>query len=59
MVKWNATKYTSFGYDNYTWVIGDMAVGKNATLTIVAKIAYSGVIENEVYVTSNDTDIKY
>ena len=57
LVKWNATKYTSFGYDNYTWVIGDMAVGKNATLTIVAKIAYSGVIENEVYVTSNDTDI--
>ena len=57
LVKWNATKYTSFGYDNYTWVIGDMAVRKNATLTIVAKIAYSGVIENEVYVTSNDTDI--
>ncbi len=57
LVKWNATKYASFGYDNYTWVIGDMAVGENATLTIVAKIAYSGVIENEVYVTSNDTDI--
>ena len=57
MVKWNATKYASFGYDNYTWVIGDMAVGENATLTIVAKIVYSGVIENEVYVTSNDTDI--
>ena len=57
LVKWNATKCASFGYDNYTWVIGDMAVGENATLTIVAKIAYSGVIENEVYVTSNDTDI--
>ncbi|WP_295112191.1 Ig-like domain repeat protein [uncultured Methanobrevibacter sp.] len=57
LVIWNATKYDSFGYDNYTWVIGNMAVGENATLTIVAKIVYSGVIENEVYVTSNDTDI--
>ena len=57
LVSWNATKYANFGYDNYTWVIGDMGVGENATLTIVAEIVYSGVIENEVYVTSNDTDI--
>ena len=43
--------------DSYTWVIGDMEAGENATLIIDAKIVYSGIIENEVHVTSNDTDI--
>ena len=43
--------------DRYTWVIGDMANGNNATLKITARIVYSGIIENNVYVTSNDTDI--
>ena len=44
-------------YDGYTWVIGNMTNGTNTTLTIVARIAYSGTIENYVNVTSNDTDI--
>ena len=34
-----------------------MTNGTNTTLTIVARIAYSGTIENYVNVTSNDTDI--
>ena len=54
MQGWNASK----GYykDNYTWVIGNMTVGESANLTIVAKIIYSGIIENAVNVTSNDND---
>ena len=51
----NATKIIK--YDNYTWVIGNMTVGEIATLEIVAKIVYSGIIENNVTVLSNDTDI--
>ena len=43
--------------DRYTWVIGDMANGTNATLKITARIIYSGIIENRVNVTCNDTDI--
>ena len=54
---WNASKYANYGYDGYTWVIGNMTVGESATLTIVARIVYSGIIENEVFVTSNDDDI--
>ena len=43
--------------DRYTWVIGDMANGTNATLKITSRIIYSGIIENRVNVTCNDTDI--
>ena len=43
--------------DRYTWVIGNMTAGENATITIIAKVVYSGVIENSVEVLSNTTDI--
>ena len=52
---WNASK--GVYKDKYTWVIGNMTVGEKANLTIVARIVYSGIIENEVFVTSNDDDI--
>ena len=55
MQGWNASK--GIYKDKDTWVIGNMTVGDKETLTIVAQIVYSGVIENEVYVTSNDVDI--
>ena len=55
MQGWNATK--GIYKDKFTWVIGNMTAGEEASLTIVARIVYSGVIENEVYVTSNDFDI--
>ena len=50
----NATK--GFYIDNYTWVIGNMTSGSTETLTLIARIVYSGDIENAVYVTSNDND---
>ena len=55
MQGWNATK--GVYKDRYTWVIGNMTSGETATLTIVARIVYSGIIENAVNVTSNDDDI--
>ncbi len=48
---------TSVGtYDGFTWHIGDLNVGANATLTIVARVAYVGIIENEVEVFSSQLD---
>ena len=43
-------------WDGNIWYIGDLANGSTATLTIVARIAYSGIIENVVNVTGNGTD---
>ncbi|WP_298499694.1 Ig-like domain repeat protein [uncultured Methanobrevibacter sp.] len=44
-------------YDGYTWFIGNLTNGTNTTLTIEARIVYSGIIRNYVNVTSNMTDI--
>ena len=44
-------------YDGYTWFIGNLTNGTNTTLTIEARVAYSGIIENYVNVTCNYTDI--
>ena len=57
LVPINITKTHGRYDDRYTWVIGDLASGETATLTIVASIAYTGVIENEVNVTCNEIDI--
>ena len=42
--------------DRYTWVIGNMTSGSDATLTIYAKVAYVGTIENAVEVKCNEFD---
>lgn len=38
------------------WYIGNSNVGDTENLTIVARVEYSGVISNEVIVTSNEND---
>ncbi len=52
----NETKGT---YDGYTWFIGNMANGTNATLTIIAQIIYSGNIINAVTVFGDQNDTNY
>ena len=48
------------GYYNLTkgtWFIGDLDVGENATLTIIAQVIHSGPITNTVWVKANGRDI--
>jgi len=61
LVNFTVSKYdhTKFDYDGYTWVIGEMAVGDTETMEIVARVVYSGVIENEVIVRCNDNDTDF
>ena len=58
---------TSGKYEAGTWNIGNLANGSSATLTIKAKVVYSGIISNKVHVsglenetdyTNNDAEIK-
>ncbi|WP_298521338.1 Ig-like domain repeat protein [uncultured Methanobrevibacter sp.] len=53
LVSYNATVGT---YDGYTWVIGNLESGANATLTIVAEVISTGIISNEVTVTYSEND---
>ena len=43
-------------YDGYTWFIGNLTSGSKATLTIIAKPAYTGNITNAVNVTGIEID---
>lgn len=51
-----SNKTTIGKYVNGTWNIGNLAMGANATLTIVAQAIYSGNITNNVNVTSFEND---
>ena len=46
-------------YSAGTWNIGNMANGTNATLTIVAKVVYSGNISNAVHVSGFENETNY
>ena len=59
LVNWTASKQDKFGYDGYTWVIGNMSVGDTETLEVIAEVVYSGIITNEVIVRCNDNDTDF
>ena len=52
----NYTTSDGSTYDGYTWVIGNVGNGDSVTLLIVAKVAYSGAVENFVTVFGNEKD---
>ena len=57
LISFNASKGTT--YEGNIWIIGNLSVGDTKTLNITARVDYSGLIKNEVVVTSyeNDTDL--
>ena len=58
LISWSATGGT---YNKTTgiWYIGNLNVGQSQNLTIIAQVAYSGIIENEVTVYSFENDTNY
>ena len=50
---------TSGKYEAGTWNIGNLANGSSATLNIVAKVIYSGVISNKVHVAGFENETYY
>ncbi|MBE6506271.1 MAG: DUF11 domain-containing protein, partial [Methanobrevibacter millerae] len=57
LISFNASKGTT--YEGNIWTIGNLSVGDTKTLNITARVFYSGLIKNEVVVTSyeNDTNL--